>query len=78
MEVELGSTFEVVCEARGVPPPIISWTQNGKLISEQYKHVPRQLFHVTHINMSGSIECVASNGVGEPATSGIFLIVLCK
>lgn len=78
VEVEIGATFEVLCEARGVPPPIISWTHNGKSISEPYKHKPRHLFHVTNISMSGLIDCVANNGVGEPASTGIFLVVLCK
>lgn len=78
VEVELGSTFEMVCEARGVPPPIISWTLNGKLLSEPYKHTPRYLFHVNSVNMSGPVDCVATNGVGEPASTGIFLVVLCK
>lgn len=76
VEIELGSTFEMVCEARGVPPPIITWTNNGKLLSEPYKHTPRYFFYVSSINMSGPVDCVASNGVGEPAKTGIYLVVL--
>lgn len=61
VELELGSTFEIVCEARGVPPPIISWTHNGKIITEPYKHTPRYLFHIENINMSGPIDCIGTN-----------------
>lgn len=28
--------------------------------------------------MAGLIECIANNGVGEPAIAGVNMIVLCK
>uniref|UniRef100_A0A336K7B3 CSON015259 protein n=1 Tax=Culicoides sonorensis TaxID=179676 RepID=A0A336K7B3_CULSO len=76
VEVRIGSIFDIVCEARGVPPPLIYWRRDGKNVTEQYKHTPRFMLEVNNINLSGPLECIASNGVGEPAIAGIFLIVL--
>ena len=78
VEVKLGSTFEIACEARGMPPPLISWNHDGINLTDQYKNTPRYMLEVNNINMSGVVECVANNGVGEPASSSINLIVLCK
>lgn len=36
------------------------------------------MVEVTNREMSGPIECIATNGVGEPAVAGINMIVLCK
>lgn len=78
-EVKLGSVFEIVCEARGIPHPIISWTFNGIASSTtSLENNRRRLIEVRDRNMAGKVECVATNGVGQPATAGIDLIVLCK
>lgn len=77
----MGSIFEIVCEARGIPHPIISWRQNGQSnydLSGQIENNRRKLIEVNNRNVAGSIECVAENGVGQPAIAGVDMVVLCK
>lgn len=78
VEVKLGSTVEIACEARGMPPPLISWALNKENLTDIYKNTPRYLLDVNNINVSGHLECNANNGVGEPAAASINVIVLCK
>lgn len=61
-----------------MPTPLISWNHDDVNLTDQYKNTPRYMLEVNNINMSGVVECVANNGVGEPASSSINLIVLCK
>lgn len=76
--MNIGNTFEIFCDSTGVPRPIISWRINGKNPDEQAGSKSRYLVDVRDRHMSGLIECVASNHIGEPAVDGINLIVLCK
>lgn len=77
VEVRIGTIFEIVCEARGVPQPIISWRQRGESNSDQLDNTRRMLVEVKNREMAGPIECIATNGMGE-AVAGIDLVVLCK
>ncbi|SPP75075.1 neurotrimin [Drosophila guanche] len=77
-ELPLGATFEVVCEAQGVPQPVVDWRRNGHSLGQGASTGNRQS-HITEIksrSQSGLIECFASNGVGEPAVAGVYLHVL--
>lgn len=78
IEVKLGSVFEIVCEARGIPHPIISWSIHGETSSTQLENNRRKLVEVSDRKMAGKIECSATNGVGKPATAGVDMVVLCK
>lgn len=73
----MGSIFEIVCEARGIPHPIISWRINGQTNSTQLENNRRKLVEVRDRHMAGKIECIATNGVGQPAEAGIDMVVLC-
>lgn len=77
IEVKLGSVFEIVCEARGIPHPIISWRQNGQSSSVQLENNRRKLVEVNDRSLAGKIECIATNGVGQPAVAGIDMVVFC-
>lgn len=78
-DVKLGSAFEIVCEARGIPHPIISWQHNGVPSSTTtLENNRRRLVEVRDRNMAGKIECVATNGVGKPAIAGIDMVVQCQ
>lgn len=77
IEVKMGSIFEIVCEARGIPHPIISWRQNGHSNTTQLENNRRKLVEVRDRNVAGKIECVATNGVGQPAVAGVDMVVLC-
>lgn len=78
IEVKLGSMFEIVCEARGIPQPIITWRVNGQMSMTRLDNTRRRLIDVQDRNMAGKIECIATNGVGEAAVDGIDMVVLCK
>lgn len=78
IEVKLGSVFEIVCEARGIPYPIISWRQSEHPSSStQLENNRRKLIEVSNRSMAGKIECIATNGVGQPATAGVDMVVYC-
>lgn len=79
IEMPIGAVLEVICEAAGVPQPVISWDHNNQSIT--YYLVGNRQVHVVDIksrNMSGSIKCIGRNGVGEPVSDGVELMVLCK
>uniref|UniRef100_A0A1B0CEM9 Neural cell adhesion molecule l1 n=2 Tax=Lutzomyia longipalpis TaxID=7200 RepID=A0A1B0CEM9_LUTLO len=75
--MKVGALFEIVCDARGVPFPIITWRRPGDNATDT-DHVEsrrRLLVDVKSRNDAGRIECVADNGFGTPAVSGILLVV---
>ncbi|XP_030387392.1 immunoglobulin superfamily member 10 [Scaptodrosophila lebanonensis] len=78
LELPVGATFEVVCAAKGVPQPAITWRLNGNALDKYNNMGNRQshLFEIKSRSMSGPIECMASNGVGQPAVAGVYLQVL--
>lgn len=67
-----------MCEAKGIPHPIISWQHNGLPNSNILENNRRRIVEVRNRSMAGKIECTANNGVGQPAVAGIDMIVLCK
>lgn len=75
--MKLGSVFEIVCEARGIPHPIISWIVHGESSSTQLENNRRKLIEVNDRSIAGKIECIATNGVGTPAVAGVDMVVLC-
>lgn len=78
IEIALGTVFEIVCEARGIPHPVISWSFNGQTNANRLENIRRRIIEVTDRQMAGSIECIATNGVGEPARAGVDMVVHCK
>lgn len=76
--MKLGSVFEIVCEARGIPHPIIGWLHNNQSNSNYLENNRRRLVEVRNRSMAGKIECTATNGVGQPAVAGIDMVVLCE
>lgn len=79
VELPVGSVFEILCEARGFPIPIITWRRNGiEEPNEKMNNRRRLLVEVESRDMAGLIECIANNGVGQPAVDGVHLSVLCK
>lgn len=79
VEQNIGAVFEIVCEPRGVPYPIVTWRHHGR--NEHQLSITnnsrRLLVEVRDRQMAGRIECVAKNGVGE-ATASVDLLVLCE
>lgn len=77
VEVNVGASLTIVCEAHGIPQPIITWRQQGRGRSDELDNTRTFRVDVKDRFMAGPIECIATNGVGE-ATAGIQLVVLCK
>lgn len=77
IEVKLGTVLEILCEAHGTPQPIFNWRYYGHTNITQLENVRRKFIEVNDRQMAGKIECVALNGVGQPAVAGVDLIVLC-
>ncbi|CAG9805751.1 unnamed protein product [Chironomus riparius] len=75
MNITLGGIFQITCEAKGVPYPIISWRHNNQKVTNTDDSNRRLTVEVKHYDMAGNIECVADNGVGEPASNGLVLLV---
>lgn len=80
LRLRLGSTFEITCDAKGVPQPIISWRRmqiNG--VIEVLPQTRRQIHvDITNRQMAGTYQCLANNGIEEPAVAGVNLYVDCK
>ncbi|TMW53952.1 hypothetical protein DOY81_001009 [Sarcophaga bullata] len=77
IELPIGAVLEVICETAGVPQPVITWEHNNQSIT--YYLVGNRQVHIVDIksrNMSGSIQCIGRNGVGEPVSDGVELMVL--
>lgn len=79
MNATLGAIFQIVCEPKGVPYPIISWFHNNVHVTNTYDGDRRLTVEVKDYGMAGRIECRATNGVGkEPKSAGVDLIVNCQ
>lgn len=78
MNITLGGIFQITCEPKGVPYPIITWRHNNQVVTNTHDSNRRLTVEVKHYDMAGFIECVADNGVGEPASNGLLILVNCK
>ncbi|XP_012784766.2 hemicentin-2 [Ochotona princeps] len=63
-----GTPLELLCEARGTPPPNITWHKDGRTINgvENSSRAPRML-HVQAVQLddAGLYSCLAKNPAGE-------------
>lgn len=79
LELPIGAVFEIICEAKGFPIPIITWRRSESVLHHEImENTQRIMLEVGSREMSGPIDCIANNGVGQPATAGIHLNVLFK
>ncbi|XP_015513648.2 neural cell adhesion molecule 1 [Neodiprion lecontei] len=72
LEVAMGDEVDMACVAKGIPTPIISWRSKGEDLLLRDDR-PRLRFHADTHDLSGRYTCVATNGVGQPATATIDL-----
>ncbi|KAK0397324.1 hypothetical protein QR680_002087 [Steinernema hermaphroditum] len=63
--VTLGSPFKTECEASGVPPPDISWTKNGRIVSQN----ATLSFDKIDSADQGEYICLAVNSEGKTESS---------
>ncbi|KAL3283935.1 hypothetical protein HHI36_018103 [Cryptolaemus montrouzieri] len=75
LQVKLGEEVRISCTTSGVPYPIISWNfqdEELKLID----HREMLKFTASDRHLAGIYECIAINGVGEPASAQIELNII--
>lgn len=63
-----------------MPHPIISWrhrSPNGT-VTRVEENSRRLLVEITDKDQAGHFECLANNGVGEPAVAGVNVRVNCE
>ena len=59
-----GNPLLLLCEAEGFPVPIITWTKNGKLLTES-ENKKKFIIHDTRKEDTGEYKCEASNSAGR-------------
>uniref|UniRef100_A0A182N2J5 Ig-like domain-containing protein n=1 Tax=Anopheles dirus TaxID=7168 RepID=A0A182N2J5_9DIPT len=74
--------FILFCSAGGHPTPTISWSYRGRHLDEDYSHqigiVLRKEFldiHEVKAKHAGDYECLAQNGMGNPVTRAVTVVV---
>ena len=78
-EVPLRALFEIICEAKGVPHPVITWRKNGyEIVNDKVGNRRVLTVEIKSRQDSGTIECIANNGVGSPVVDTLHVNVLCK
>ncbi|XP_039279718.1 protein CEPU-1 isoform X1 [Nilaparvata lugens] len=75
IEVKLNDEAAFGCLATGMPQPIITWTFQGKKL-QLLTNRENISFTVTSKAMEGEYQCIANNGVGEPAVASVFLRII--
>ncbi|RZF37418.1 hypothetical protein LSTR_LSTR011695 [Laodelphax striatellus] len=75
IEVKLKDEAVFGCVATGMPQPVITWTFQGKKL-ELLTNRGNFSFTVTSKAMEGEYQCIANNGVGEPAVASVFLRII--
>lgn len=80
IRLRLGSIFEITCDATGVPHPIISWRRVHPSGAVEWLSENRRSYRVeiTSRQMAGTYQCLANNGIEEPAVAGVNLHVNCR
>ncbi|XP_063898374.1 neurotrimin isoform X2 [Helicoverpa armigera] len=74
LEVRKGDYVDIGCETTGTPPPIVDWRKNGGPMA-LLEHRSRIRFRAEHRLLAGVYECIANNGVGEPARATITVVI---
>lgn len=58
-EVPVGGGIDLLCTAKGVPPPLVTWKVNGKVIAEPRPYV--SILKLDPVNDITSVTCIAEN-----------------
>ncbi|XP_047999955.1 hemicentin-2-like [Leguminivora glycinivorella] len=74
LEVKKGEFVDIGCEASGIPQPYVTWKKNGEPMA-LIEHRNRIKFKAEHRLLAGVFRCTAENGVGDPATADIRVII---
>lgn len=71
------------CKASGNPHPSFHWTKNGRKINTKNRYLTQEMQHGSVLRIEAArakrddatFECVADNGLGEPARASAKLVV---
>ncbi|KAJ2943072.1 hypothetical protein O0L34_g18764 [Tuta absoluta] len=74
LEVKKGDYVDIGCEVSGTPDPIVDWKKNGERMA-LLEHRTRMRFKAEHRLLAGVYECTANNGVGDPVTAAIRVVI---
>ncbi|XP_045457267.1 igLON family member 5 [Melitaea cinxia] len=74
LEVKKGEYVDFGCETSGTPPPIVNWRKNGESMA-LLEHRSRIRFRAENRLLAGVYECIVNNGVGDPVTAAITVII---
>lgn len=83
VEVEANERkFILLCSAKGHPTAQITWYYKGRHLDQEYSRqmgiVPRKEFlevHTVKAKHAGDYECLAQNGIGEPVSRTVTVVV---
>ncbi|PVD21525.1 hypothetical protein C0Q70_17323 [Pomacea canaliculata] len=77
-EVTLSSRFQLECEARGVPTPVITWTLNGQPLAAPPSVNGQSTLTVRHAMQedAGLYECAATNPANDQRTTSVARVII--
>ncbi|XP_055529109.1 hemicentin-1 isoform X3 [Wyeomyia smithii] len=69
IQVKVGHILEIICDTTGVPQPYITWNFKNENASATFENSRKISVLIEDKDFAGPIECLATNGVGEPASA---------
>ncbi|KAF5291192.1 hypothetical protein FQA39_LY14434 [Lamprigera yunnana] len=75
LQVRLREEVKMSCKVEGVPYPLITWYYQGKDM-QLIDNREMLKFTATDRQLSGEYQCLARNGVGDPANATIYLNII--
>uniref|UniRef100_A0A182KES9 Ig-like domain-containing protein n=1 Tax=Anopheles christyi TaxID=43041 RepID=A0A182KES9_9DIPT len=75
IDIRVGQILEAVCQVTGMPQPYVKWTMQNENATIPFENERKLSVLIEDRTYSGPLECTATNGVGEPASSSVEVIV---
>ncbi|XP_058461966.1 hemicentin-1 [Malaya genurostris] len=75
IEVKIGQILEIICDTTGIPQPYITWNFKNDNASAAFENSRKISILIEDKDFAGPIECLATNGVGEPASAVLDVFV---
>uniref|UniRef100_A0A182Q145 Ig-like domain-containing protein n=1 Tax=Anopheles farauti TaxID=69004 RepID=A0A182Q145_9DIPT len=75
VDIRVGQILEVFCQVGGVPQPYVKWTMQNENATAPFENERKLSVLIEDRSYSGPVQCTATNGVGEPATASVDVIV---
>ncbi|XP_041780987.1 brother of CDO [Anopheles merus] len=75
IDIRVGQILEAVCQVTGMPQPYVKWTMQNENATAPFEHERKLNVLIEDRTFSGPLQCTATNGVGEPASAAVEVIV---